>query len=35
VLVRAYANLWYFPMLLVLFTLPFLAVGLNGLGQRM
>ena len=34
VLVRAFANLWLFPMLLVLFTLPFLAVGLNGLGQR-
>ena len=34
VLVRAFGNLWLFPMLLVLFASPFLAVGIAGLVQR-
>jgi hypothetical protein len=35
VLVRAFANLWLFPMLLLLFSSPFLAIGLTGLAPRM
>jgi hypothetical protein len=35
VLVRAFGNLWLFPMLLVIFTSPFLAVGIVGLAQHL
>ena len=35
VLVRGFASLWLFPMLLVLLTSPFFAIGLVGLWQRM